>query len=205
MRPCALTRACVDCRCVSVCFIPVLCSLLLFSIQQEWSASMHAWNVVQIGVQAQAVVDLWVDPGALYVLGTQKADLYIKGGTPPDVTIMQETLATVHPGMGMEGGEEEGDGSEGTVHFALPQSSSPIVMHSKLGGGAMGNVFRASVAGLTFALKRITNIKHTERALQEVVILEKLNHPNIVRYVGHRVVSQSELHIFMVWGEVEGL
>mmetsp|Transcript_28591 Transcript_28591/g.79906 ORF Transcript_28591/g.79906 Transcript_28591/m.79906 type:complete len:818 (+) Transcript_28591:47-2500(+) len=65
-----------------------------------------------------------------------------------------------------------------------------IVKHEKLGSGAFGSVWRVGLEGFTCAMKVLslsesTDVYDVESFKMETEILEKANHKNIVRYLGH--------------------
>lgn len=84
----------------------------------------------------------------------------------------------------------------------LPNLREKAVFHEKLGRGGYGSVYRITLGGLACALKKIDigNMKDQQRqyALQEVQVMETLQHENIIHYLGHELLEdKNELHILM--------
>jgi hypothetical protein len=77
------------------------------------------------------------------------------------------------------------------------------------GRGGMGEVYRArdTQVGETVALKLLRGDagNETQRFLREARVLEKLDHPAIVRHVAHGVTDSGELYLAMTWLEGEDL
>ena len=78
---------------------------------------------------------------------------------------------------------------------------SKIVKYEKLGSGAFGCVWRVGFEGFTCAMKVLTITEKTdsydiESLKMETEILEKANHKNIVRYLGHEF-RDKEMRVFM--------
>ena len=74
---------------------------------------------------------------------------------------------------------------------------------SELGRGSYGVVYKVKAKkddGNIYALKTIPmkhmKLKHQREALQEMLLLKKLEHPNIIRYYASFIESDS-LHILM--------
>lgn len=78
-------------------------------------------------------------------------------------------------------------------------------MERVIGSGAMGTVFRAvdESSGLPVALKILRGAGQAARFEREIDLLSKLDHPGIVRYVGHGVTVQGEPFLAMEW--IEGV
>ncbi len=76
-----------------------------------------------------------------------------------------------------------------------------------VGSGAMGTVFRATdtSTGLPCALKVLRTGGHAARFVREVGVLARLEHPRIVRYLGHGTTAQGEPFLAMEWLEGEDL
>jgi tetratricopeptide (TPR) repeat protein len=76
-------------------------------------------------------------------------------------------------------------------------------LQSKAGSGGMGTVWRATdrLDGATIALKvlRDANSGDVSRFMHEGRILSVLEHPHIVRYIGHGMVSSGEPYLAMEW------
>lgn len=78
---------------------------------------------------------------------------------------------------------------------------SKIVKYEKLGSGAFGSVWRVGFEGFTCAMKTLTITDKTdaydiESLKMETEILEKANHKNIVRYLGHEF-REKEMRVFL--------
>ena len=70
-----------------------------------------------------------------------------------------------------------------------------ITIHESLGGGNFGEVFRGTWHGSTVALKLFKS--ETDYIDNEIQLLKKLNHSNIVRYFGIHVSSEMISYIVM--------
>lgn len=70
-----------------------------------------------------------------------------------------------------------------------------ITIHESLGGGNFGEVFRGTWHGSTVALKLFKS--ETDYIDNEIQLLKKLNHSNIVRYFGIHVSSEMVSYIVM--------
>ena len=84
----------------------------------------------------------------------------------------------------------------------LPNLREKAVFHERLGSGGAGSVYRITLGGLSCALKTIDIGRMSESqkqyALQEVQVMEVLNHENIIHYLGHELLEdKQELHILM--------
>tara|TARA_R110002050_G_scaffold92068_2_gene192879 strand:+ start:1669 stop:2406 length:738 start_codon:yes stop_codon:yes gene_type:complete len=80
-------------------------------------------------------------------------------------------------------------------------SYADIVKFEKLGSGAFGSVWRVGLEGFTCAMKVLTinektDIYDIESLKMETDILEKANHKNIVRYLGHEF-KETEMCLFL--------
>eukprot|EP01079_Euglenida_sp_SAG-EU17-18_P010042 gene10042-266_t len=146
------------------------------------------WNSVPFGPGQDGLVDLCSNIGQVYPYGSSSAFAYISsGGTSVPSCEMEQ------PSSGKVSKSSMGK----RVLCNLPDSSMDIVRKSKIGGGSFATVYRCNMGAMSFALKSVQISKGIDRALQEVVIIEKLAHDNIVKYLGHELVSSTRLDIFM--------
>ena len=104
------------------------------------------------------------------------------------------------------GGRERRGGSSAAVHGAMPsgrQISEKYTLGEELGRGGFATVFecRNSLTGGTVAVKRIGLRNLSKDALntieQEVALLKRLDHPNIVKYI-ETVRGEGEEYFFIV-------
>jgi serine/threonine protein kinase len=84
----------------------------------------------------------------------------------------------------------------------LPNLREKACFHERLGRGGYGSVYRITLGGLACALKKIDIGRLSEKqrhyALQEVQVMETLQHENIIKYLGHELIEEkNELHILM--------
>ncbi|APR83714.1 Adenylate cyclase [Minicystis rosea] len=83
------------------------------------------------------------------------------------------------------------------------------VIVARVGAGGMGTIFRADDRreGRPVALKILRGNDSTdiERFVREAAILAELDHPNIVRYVGHGLTTDGEHYLAMEWLDGEDL
>lgn len=89
-----------------------------------------------------------------------------------------------------------------TRFIRLPNLREKAVFHEHLGRGGYGSVYRITLGGLTCALKKIDigNMSEEQRkyTLQEVQVMEMLQHENIIHYLGHELLEdQKQIHILM--------
>lgn len=71
-----------------------------------------------------------------------------------------------------------------------------IKVFERIGGGHFGDVCRGTWDDVTVALKKLKG-EQKEDFINEIKILQGLNHPNIVRYYGLFVASNNEVMIVM--------
>jgi len=92
---------------------------------------------------------------------------------------------------------------ESTSEYGSAVADFEIV--SELGRGAYGVVYKVKARkdNNVYALKKIPmkhmKVKHQREALQEMLLLKKLSHPNIIRYYSSFIESES-LYILMEYG-----
>lgn len=72
------------------------------------------------------------------------------------------------------------------------------------GRGGMGAVYRASdsVTGERVAIKTLrgeVDLRERERFVREAMVLSRVSHPNVVRYVAHGVTDAGERYLAMEW------
>ena len=83
------------------------------------------------------------------------------------------------------------------------------VIVARVGAGGMGTIFRADDRreGRPVALKilRGNDTTDVERFVREAAILTELDHPNIVRYVGHGLTDEGAHYLAMEWLDGEDL
>lgn len=77
------------------------------------------------------------------------------------------------------------------------------------GRGGMGAVYRASdsVTGERVAIKALrgeVDLRERERFVREAMVLSRVSHPNVVRYVAHGVTDSGERYLAMEWLEDAG-
>ena len=93
-------------------------------------------------------------------------------------------------------------GEGGARRMIIPEfQDSKITKYEKLGSGAFGSVWRVGFEGFTCAMKVLTITDKTdsydiESLKMETEILEKANHKNIVRYLGHEF-REKEMRVFL--------
>jgi len=85
-----------------------------------------------------------------------------------------------------------------------------LVLVRQVGAGSMGRVFEATDPdnGRTLAVKLIQDVRgesDLERFAAEAEILESLDHPAIVAYVGHGTTSEGNHYLAMAWLNGEDL
>ena len=65
---------------------------------------------------------------------------------------------------------------------------SEIIFHDKIASGAFGDLFRGSYCGQDVAIKILRNVhedtQQFQEFLQEVAIMRKVRHKNIVQFIG---------------------
>eukprot|EP00013_Stygamoeba_regulata_P020334 CAMPEP_0177654494 /NCGR_PEP_ID=MMETSP0447-20121125/14366_1 /TAXON_ID=0 /ORGANISM="Stygamoeba regulata, Strain BSH-02190019" /LENGTH=764 /DNA_ID=CAMNT_0019158155 /DNA_START=75 /DNA_END=2366 /DNA_ORIENTATION=+ len=106
---------------------------------------------------------------------------------------------------GSSGGPSRGPAtaeSDGGRLMVFPDfSTCDLEKCEKLGSGAFGAVWRVSLGGYSCAVKIVKIDKRTDQydidsLKSETAILEKADHPNIVRYLGHHF-QPTEMHLFL--------
>eukprot|EP01065_Artemidia_motanka_P033382 TRINITY_DN4037_c0_g1_i1.p1 TRINITY_DN4037_c0_g1~~TRINITY_DN4037_c0_g1_i1.p1 ORF type:complete len:948 (+),score=205.10 TRINITY_DN4037_c0_g1_i1:78-2921(+) len=142
----------------------------------------HLWNTVALGMNKSCVVDLAGSPGELYPVDSDSAAKY---------------RATGSSSTGAGGFDSATDASPGSRYLVLPDSTTALKKHGKLGGGSTGSVYRCTLGGVTFAAKKVQLTQGYRQGIREVIILEQLCHDNVVRYLGHEAGRDGEINIFM--------
>ena len=94
-----------------------------------------------------------------------------------------------------------GDGAGGRKMIVPQFQDAKLTKYEKLGSGAFGSVWRVGFEGFTCAMKVLTITDKTdsydiESFQMETEILEKANHKNIVRYLGHEF-REKEMRIYL--------
>ncbi|MEM3062175.1 MAG: protein kinase [Nitrososphaerota archaeon] len=80
-------------------------------------------------------------------------------------------------------------------HWTVIQN---IEIGNRLGGGNFGDVFKGTWNGTTtVALKKLKSSEHLEEFAKEADVLQSLNHPNIVRFLGIYTSNTGEQFIVM--------
>eukprot|EP01117_Protostelium_nocturnum_P016524 TRINITY_DN6557_c0_g1_i1.p1 TRINITY_DN6557_c0_g1~~TRINITY_DN6557_c0_g1_i1.p1 ORF type:complete len:1221 (+),score=342.31 TRINITY_DN6557_c0_g1_i1:196-3858(+) len=78
-----------------------------------------------------------------------------------------------------------------------------IERHEKVGNGAYSNVWRGNYGvGASVAMKQLISEKHEMHFSREASIISKLNHPNVVQYIG--LYSDLEGNKFIVFEYLKG-
>ncbi len=86
---------------------------------------------------------------------------------------------------------------DAAVPCAVAFDMSAVIMGEMVGRGAFGEVYKATLLGKQVAVKQIMTShvpSHMMQAIQsefqkEVEVMQKLNHPNIVTYIGSSVLG----------------
>jgi peroxiredoxin len=83
----------------------------------------------------------------------------------------------------------------------------PYELLGEAGAGAMGVVYRARerATGRIVALKLLSGAGDAARFKVEIVLLSKLDHPNIVRYIAHGGTEDNRIYLAMEWVDGESL
>jgi tRNA A-37 threonylcarbamoyl transferase component Bud32 len=149
------------------------------------SALRHSWNVVTFGPDG-FVVDVTMEPLSLIPLGSQEAMKYIEEGTRPQ----RAHVVSVRPDL-----------SERSV-VTVPDLRERALLHERIGVGSTSEVFRATVGGVSCAIKvkRLSDLSEEgiRSCEREAQTMEQARHENIVRYLGHEVFPERhEFHIMM--------
>ena len=92
----------------------------------------------------------------------------------------------------------------------ISESSDRFVVESRVGGGASGDIFRATDqhTGEVVALKvlrQASSKADVARFRREISVIADLRHPNIVNYVGHGQLDDGRLFLAMEWLDGEDL
>ncbi|KAH3759320.1 Serine/threonine-protein kinase CTR1 [Pelomyxa schiedti] len=76
-----------------------------------------------------------------------------------------------------------------------------VQLHERLGGGGSGaTVYRCTCGGLTFVAKLMPGDMMPEMKkalLAEIAVMHSLDHPNIVKYLGHDLSKPKEIRLYM--------
>jgi len=149
------------------------------------NSGAHAWNVIRLGMQ-YFVVDIMHEPTQLHNIDSDKAKNYTQD-TPS--LGKRNWIPVVRPELSHR------------RFLRLPNLREKAVFHERLGRGN-STVYRITLGGLSCALKKIDIGKMSEQqrqyAIQEVSIMEMLQHENIIHYLGHELLEdKKELHILM--------
>jgi len=149
----------------------------------------HAWNVIKLGT-AYFVVDIMHEPTQLYPIDSEKAKNYTRVGNTGNQLKVFGGTPIVRPELSSR------------RFIRLPNLREKAVFHERLGRGGYGAVYRITLGGLSCALKKIKMSGATEQlrqyALQEVQVMEMLQHENIIHYLGHEFLEdKQELDILM--------
>ncbi len=97
-------------------------------------------------------------------------------------------------------------GEPRTVRLAESRSATLFELISEAGSGGMGTVYKArDASGEVIAVKLLNRDGDAVRFALEVSALSRLDHPRIVRYVGHGVTAEGTQFLAMEWLEGESL
>eukprot|EP01114_Cavostelium_apophysatum_P017628 TRINITY_DN5290_c0_g1_i1.p1 TRINITY_DN5290_c0_g1~~TRINITY_DN5290_c0_g1_i1.p1 ORF type:complete len:952 (+),score=258.97 TRINITY_DN5290_c0_g1_i1:288-3143(+) len=153
------------------------------------SIGAHAWNIIKLGT-SYFCVDIMHEPTELYSMTSEKAKHYTQATfDAASSTFKNRATPVLQPELSSR------------RFVRLPNLREKAVFHEKLGSGN-SSVYRITLGGLSCALKKINIGKMTEQqrqyALQEVQVMEMLQHENIIHYLGHELLEDKhELHILM--------
>jgi tetratricopeptide (TPR) repeat protein len=97
-----------------------------------------------------------------------------------------------------------------SVRVSLPASTTRYLIEAKVGGGGMGEIFRAidQTTGEPVAIKLLrsgTSPHEEARFRREVAVLADLRHPNVVRYIDHGVWPGGRSFLAMEWLDGEDM
>ena len=173
------------------------------------------WNIIIINKQ-EHVVDLLFRPALSYAITSDEARRYLHALSTPFNNPFLSSDGSDYDTTADSTSLSSGVGRQRTMESI--NLSEDLELVSKLGSGSFGDVWRASLAGFTCAVKILrtgamtvkgdtvmyvvfvslsnTTTEQT-RVVSEVALLQELDHANIVRYLGREIRANDDLLILM--------